>query len=169
MPQEVALEVAPASSAPLLSNLMELYVHDLSEIFPVEIGPDGRFGYDQLPLYWFRPETHHAFLIRYGARVAGFALVTRGSPATDNPEDLDLAEFFVLRSCRRSGVGRRAAFLLWNHFPGQWIVRVSEAHPVGIAFWEATIREYTQGAFSTKEHPGRHHMFRVFSFSATGR
>ena len=36
----------------MLSNLLELYVHDLSEIFPVEIGPEGRFGYETLRLYW---------------------------------------------------------------------------------------------------------------------
>ena len=65
------------------------------------------------------------YLIRVRGRVAGFALVTRGSPATADPLDLDLAEFFVLRSYRRSGVGRRAAVLLWNSLPAHWIVRVA--------------------------------------------
>ena len=36
---------------------------------------------------------------------------------------LDVAEFFVLRRYRRSGVGRSAAFLIWKHFPGTWTVR----------------------------------------------
>ncbi len=165
-PQEVALEVVTEGGAPLLSNLLELYVHDLSEIFALELGPDGRFGYDKLPLYWSEPDTHFAFLIRYRARVAGFALVTRGSPATDDPQDLDLAEFFVLRSYRRSGVGRRAAFLLWNRLPGKWVVRVSEANRAGLPFWEATIREYTRNAFSEKKLPGRLHLFRVFCFGS---
>ena len=84
--QEVTLEVATADSAPVLSNLLELYLHDFSEIFPMEIGADGRFGYDKLPLYWSEPATHFAFLIRCRARIAGFALVTRGSPATDGTE-----------------------------------------------------------------------------------
>ena len=47
----VTLEPATRSDAPLLANLLELYVHDLSEIFPVRIGEDGRFGYERLPLY----------------------------------------------------------------------------------------------------------------------
>jgi predicted acetyltransferase len=165
----VTLDVMTEASAPVLSNLLELYVHDLSEIFPIVLGPDGRFGYDKLPLYWSEPERHFAFLIRSRGGVAGFALVTRGSPATDNPEDLDLAEFFVLRAYRRSGVGRRAACLLWNRLPGHWIVRASKANHVGLRFWAATIREYTKGNFSVKEHPGTHHMFRVFSFSSAAR
>ena len=111
-PLEVSLDVAPARDAALLANLLELYVHDLSEAFPlIELGADGRFGYDPLPLYWSEPERRFPFLIRCGGRVAGFVLVARGSPASDDPDVLDVAEFFVLRRYRRSGVGRRAAFL----------------------------------------------------------
>jgi predicted acetyltransferase len=167
-PQEVSLEVATAASAPVLANLLELYLHDLSEIFGLPVGADGRFGYARLPDYWSEPNTHFAFLIRFRARLAGFALVTRGSPASDDPEALDLAEFFVLRSQRRSGVGRGAASLLWDRLPGHWLVRVSTANHAALPFWETTIREYTQGSFSETEHPGRLHVFRVFSFrSAT--
>ena len=54
---DVALDVAAPGDAGLLANLLELYVHDLSEVFPrIEIGADGRFGYDPLPLYWSEPE-----------------------------------------------------------------------------------------------------------------
>ena len=151
-------------AAPLLSNLLELYIHDLSEIFPLEVGADGRFGYSRLPLYWSEPESRHAFLIKTGATIAGFALATRGSPVTDDPTDLDVAEFFVLRSYRRTGVGRQAASLLWNRLPGQWVVRVSEANRAGLPFWRRTVEEYTCGAFSEAERPGSPHGWRVFTF-----
>jgi predicted acetyltransferase len=164
--QEVTLDVATTGTRSLLSNLLELYVYDLSEIFSIKVGADGRFGYDTLPLYWSEPDTHFAYLIRSNAEVAGFALVTRGSPATDNPHDLDVAEFFVLRSYRGRGVGRRAAFLLWDRVPGRWVVRVSELNRGGLPFWEGAIREYTRGAFCEKTHPGKSHMFRVFSFAS---
>ena len=110
----VVLEAASSTDAGLISNLLELYAHDLSEAFPIEVGSDGRFGYDRLPLYWSEPRRRFPFIIRCGGAIAGFALVMRGSPATDDPEDLDIAEFFVLRRYRRAGVGRRAAFLLWD-------------------------------------------------------
>ena len=164
--QDVALHRATHADAKLLSNLLELYIHDMSEIFPVEVGADGRFGYERLPLYWSEPERRPAFLIRFGGRVVGFALVTRGSPATDDPDDLDVAEFFVLRRYRRSGVGRHAAALLWDHIPGRWVVRVSEGNRAGLPFWEATIRDYTSGAYTASTRPGTPHPSRVFLFTS---
>ena len=161
----VTIRRATQADAVLLSNLLELCVHDLSDVFSIDIGADGRFGYANLPLYWTDPETRFAFLIRAGAHTAGFALVTRGSPVSDNPEDLDLAEFFVLRRHRRSGVGKRAAGLLWALIPGRWIVRVSESNRPAIPFWESAIRAYTHGEFSEAPRPGGLHGWRVFSFT----
>lgn len=164
--QTVTLEAASPGSAELLSNLLELYIHDLSGIFPIEVGPDGRFRYQQLPLYWSEPEKRFPFLIRSGGQIAGFALATRGSPATDDPDHLDVAEFFVLRGHHRSGVGRRAAFLLWNRLPGLWVVRVSEGNRAGLPFWHEVIREYTGGAFSESTRAGSLHGWRVFTFAS---
>jgi predicted acetyltransferase len=56
-----------------------------SSWFPIEIGADGRFGYERQALYWTEPERRFAFLIKSGERVAGFVLVTRGSPVSDDP------------------------------------------------------------------------------------
>jgi predicted acetyltransferase len=163
----VTLAVAQPSDAPLLSNLLELYLHDLSEVFPIEVGPDGRFAYDKLPLYWSEPTSRFAFTIRSGEKMAGFAFATRGSPATSEPEDLDVAEFFILRRYRRSGVGRRAAFALWDQMRGRWVVRVSETNGGALKFWEALVRDYTGGAYSLGEWRGKSSTFRVFTFEGS--
>ena len=168
-PRRVSLATATRADAPLLSNLLELYLHDLSEAFPMEVGADGRFGYEPLALYWTQEERRFPFLIRSGSRVAGFALAARGSPATDDPADLDVAEFFVLRQYRRCGVGREAAFLLWNRLEGRWVVRVSEGNHRALPFWPAVIREYTGGAFSETGRPGTPHAWRVFTFESSAR
>jgi predicted acetyltransferase len=168
-PRAVSLAVATPADAPLLSNLVELYLHDLSESFPIHVGADGRFGYEFLPLYWTETGRRFPFLIRSGPRVAGFVLVTRGSPATEDPTDLDVAEFFVLRQYRRAKVGRHAAFLLWNQFPGRWVVRASEGNHRAVRFWPAVIREYTGGAFSETGRPGTPHPWRVFTFESSSR
>lgn len=162
--EEVTLEAATSACAPVLGNLLEFYLHDMSDIFPIEVGPDGRFGYPRLPLYWSEPDRRFAFLIHAGDKLAGFAFVTRGSPATSDPDDLDLAEFFVLRGYRRSGVGRQAAFLLWDRLPGSWVVRVADHNRVALPFWEDVVNAYTKGSFTRSEHKGKQSMFRVFSF-----
>jgi len=162
----VTLEPASPDRAPLLSNLLALYMHDMSEIFAVEVGADGRFVYDKLPLYWSEPERRFPFLIRSGGKLAGFALVTRGLSGDDAPELLDVAEFFVLRGYRRSGVGREAALLLFGRLPGRWIVRVSEGNRGGVPFWRSTVHQFTSGAFTESKRPGSPHAWRVFAFKS---
>lgn len=162
----VTLETAASGDAELLGNLLELYLHDLSEVFPIEPGLDGRFGYHKLPLYWSEPEKRFPFLIRRAGNAVGFAFVTRGSPATDDPDVLDIAEFFVLRRYRRSGCGRQAAALLWDQLAGRWIVRVSERNHGAMPFWESTISAYTRGQFTRSLRAGSPHSWRDFSFTS---
>jgi predicted acetyltransferase len=103
-------------------------------------------------------------VFRYNGRIAGFALVTRGSPVTDDPSVLDVAEFFVLRRYRRVGVGRQAASALWGTLTGRWVVRVAEANQAALTFWIDIVRRYTGGNFTeaTRDIAGRR--WRVFSF-----
>jgi predicted acetyltransferase len=163
---DVALDAATSAEAPLLGNLLELYVHDLSAVFAsVVLGPDGRFGYPKLPLYWSEPDRRFAFVIRCAGDVAGFALATRGSPMADEPAVFDVAEFFVLRRYRRAGVGRRAALLLWNRLPGWWTVRVAERNRSGLAFWRAVIAEAAAGApVTASTHATGPIVWHVFAF-----
>jgi len=161
---KVVLELAKPEQTALLSHLLELYLHDLSDIFPIDLGPDGRFGYDRLPLYFEEPERRLPFVIRANGQPAGFALVTRGSPVTEDPSDLDVAEFFVARRYRRSSVGRSAAFQLWDRMPGHWIVRVSEGNRRGLPFWRRIIAEYTHGVFSVHTLPGTPYPWCVLKF-----
>ena len=163
----VELEAATHADGKLLENLLELYIHDLSAAFPsIELGADGRFGYPKLPLYWSEPERRFPFLIRHDARTAGFALATRGSPMSEDPSVFDVAEFFVLRRFRRSGVGRMAARLLWQRLPGTWIVRVSLGSPGALPFWTSVIGEYSAGTAIETTRPGTPHAWRVFSFQS---
>jgi predicted acetyltransferase len=166
----VSLDVAGPEHAELLGNLLELYIHDLSAVFPnVELGPDGRFGYPKLPLYWSQPDRRFAFLIRRAERIAGFVLATRGSPAAEDPEVLDIAEFFVLRSDRGYGIGQQAATLLWERMPGKWTVRVSTRNEGAASFWRRTVAQFTRGLATECERPGEPNAWRVFSFESSPR
>jgi len=166
-PRMVSLDQASEADSALLSNLLELYIHDMSEVFPhVQLGPDGRFGYSRLPLYWSEPDRHLAFLIRCDGRVGGFILVTRGSPAVPDPDVLDVAEFFVLRQYRRGRTGREAAFMLWHRFPATWVVRVLEKNAGAVAFWRDTIATFTGGTFSQTRLTREPNDWRVFSFES---
>jgi predicted acetyltransferase len=163
-----ALQPALAHEAPLLANLFELYAHDLSAAFELDIGADGRFGYPKLASYWREPDRHFPFLIRVGTELAGFVLATRGSPATTDPDDLDVAELFVLRRHRRAGVGAAVARALWDRLPGHWIVRVAERNAGALPFWTRVVTDHTRGRFTRALATVGGKPWTVFAFDAPG-
>jgi predicted acetyltransferase len=142
-PESARLELIPAASdqEQVLANLLELYSHDFSEFYDVELGADGRFGYRDLPLYWSEPG-RHPFLATLNDKLAGFALVKQGSTISDNRTDWDMAEFFVMRAYRRHGIGTALAHQVWRRFPGAWQVRVMRSNRHACSFWRAAIRQF---------------------------
>lgn len=167
-PQAISVDPATSSECALLSDLLELYIHELSAIFPtVAIGPDGRFGYPALPLYWTEPERRFPFLIRCGGQIAGFVLVQRAALGPDTADAYDIAEFFVLRQYRRAAVGTRAAHLLWQRLVGPWTVRVAENNRNALGFWRAATATGPTGAVSEVRVMRGERPWIVLSFTTT--
>jgi predicted acetyltransferase len=138
------IELIPATrdQKPILANLLELYIHDFSEFVPLNLAPDGRFGYPRLPLYWSDPH-RHPFLLRADHNLVGFALVKRGSEISGDHSIWDLAEFFILRAYRKRGLGTAAAHEVLQRFPGLWEVRVLPANVPACLFWQRAISRFT--------------------------
>lgn len=146
---QVAIRRATEADRTVVANLFELYLYDFSTVENSEIGSDGRYSMpDMLAGYWEDPQ-RHVFVITVDQKLAGFALVKRGSALAGDLTAMDLAEFFILRNYRRVGVGRTAAQAILAHFGDQrWVVRVLAGNPAALAFWEQTIGEYTHGQFT---------------------
>lgn len=143
MTTNVSLQEANAADAARLDNLLQLYIHDLSALFPhVELNDAGRYTYAPLASYLTGAPERRAFLLRADGRLAGFALARRGSPALPEAEVWDVAEFFVLRRLRGAGIGRTAALRLWEQLGGACTVRVSNANVRALSFWRRAIAEY---------------------------
>ena len=167
----VALVRASESDQTTLANLLHLYVHDFSEFLGTTPSEQGWFSYPRLPLYW-REAGRAAFLIRAGDALAGFALTSRGSVVSGDPEVADLAEFFVVRGVRRHGVGRDAAYQLFSAVPGAWEVRVIESNRPAQHFWRRVIGQYTAEQFKvepwTRKDGSQWHVFRFTSSGGPG-
>jgi predicted acetyltransferase len=162
---DIQLDPALREQSPILANLLELYAHDFSEFQHLDIGPDGRFGYKSLPLYWSE-SNRHPFLIRFDGKLAGLALVKRGSEISDSQEVWDMAEFFVLRGCRRHRIGTLAAQEVWRRFPGLWEVRVMQSNPSATLFWKRAISDFIRESIQPVriEMDGR--SWQLFSFKS---
>lgn len=159
----VEVVAAAQGQEAILANLLELYAHDFSEFHDVAIGPDGRFGYKSLPLYWSEPG-RHPFLVWADGALAGLVLVKRGSEFSGNEAVWDMAEFFVLRGYRRRGIGTHVAHQVWKSLRGLWEVRVMESNVAGHDFWARAITSFagTEARAVPARKDGK--SWRVFSF-----
>lgn len=146
----VHLELAGCSDLTLFQHLMQFYFYDFTAYLNIHVEEDGSFqSYPDLEKY-LRPsdKRHHAYIIRCDGKIAGFALVD--SPANHPDGDHYMTEFFVLKRFRRQGVGRKAACLLFDKYPGRWYVsQISDNLPAQ-NFWRSIISAYTDGAFTER-------------------
>jgi predicted acetyltransferase len=144
----MSIELLPSAAAEqsTLENLFQLYLYDLCEHGGPPPDERGRFDADGLRQTWSDPGAA-PFLIRADGRLAGFAVVFRQSRIHTPFDGHAIAEFFVLRGCRRFGVGTAAASQLFDRFPGRWEVATSAGNVPAIAFWRSVSQHYTCGRY----------------------
>jgi predicted acetyltransferase len=147
----MSLTVNPVSPSEhsLLRRLYPLYVHDLSEFGAAySLDAEGLWQPDYLPDWLSGKDDVHPLLFRLDGRPVGFAFVGQAPfPFMTPGRDFRLSEFFVLRAERRHGVGRRAAFALFDRFPGVWQLSQLPSNHGAISFWRRVIGEYMGGDF----------------------
>jgi len=165
---QIEVLAAQLEQEAVLANLLELYAHDFSELRDLDLGEDGRFGYGTLPLYWTEPG-RYPFLIRVDGDLAGLVLVKRGSGISGAEVVWDMAEFFVVRGCRRRGVGTQAALEVWRRFPGVWEVRVMQKNDAARLFWAETISLFTGEESRPVAFERGGDAWVLFSFESRGR
>lgn len=135
-----------ADRAPL-QQMLELYQHDISDIWDQDLDASGRYGY-ALDKYWANPACL-PFVFLQAGKYAGFALLNDSVSLPEN--DIWLAQFFVMKKYRRQGTGRQAALALFESVRGRWEVGQMPGNLAALAFWRRVIGEYTQGAFVEHE------------------
>jgi len=157
------IDVIPAAldDKPVLANLMQLYLYDFSEFAGWTINRHGLYDYRYLDHYWTEPD-RYPFLLQVAGELAGFALV-RSLDEGDEPV-YHVAEFFIMRTFRRTGHGEASARQLFYRFPGQWSISQLERNEAAQRFWRAVIGRYT-GETYTERIDERGH--RIQEFVAT--
>ena len=98
-------------------------------------------SYTHLDVY--KRQDRYPFLVKVDGKLAGLVLVKRGSEVSGNRAVWDMAEFFVLRGCRRRGIGTQVAHEVWKQFPGPWEVRVMKSNVSAHDFWTRAISAFT--------------------------
>ncbi|PCJ24044.1 MAG: hypothetical protein COA96_10565 [SAR86 cluster bacterium] len=131
------------TSKGILSNLLELYCHDMSQWLDVETDERGTFSkhYNVLQCW---ENGGSVFIAKKGVLPIGFAIVQPAQQFT-NAGGWDLKEFFVLRKYRRTGAGQKLAKFVWDTSSDKWLVRVHSANRPAVPFWRTTIESYSNG------------------------
>ena len=140
----ITFERVGGAADPILRNLYQLYIHDMSEWLGLDVGDDGCYAFDTAAL-WHGDLA--VYLARADGRLAGFGVAASAKAWLGREAARDVKDLFVLRRYRQQGVGRALAQHLWREFPGEWLVRVLAANRPAVPFWRAAVRAFTGSAF----------------------
>ncbi len=128
----ITLRAADRPQWPVIENLMQFYMYDLSAWYPIAFGEDGRYAIGSKADYLALPGTQ-AWLILADDELAGFAVVD--DELVDPRHDLNLGYFFVGRRFRGRGVGSAAFGGLLARYPGAWELYYLARNAGAAAFW----------------------------------
>ena len=70
-------------------------------------------------------------------------------------DSFSIAEFFILKKYRRTGIGKGVAKQIFDLHKGDWEVYQRENNLPARSFWIKVIDEYTQGQFLQALEHGR--------------
>jgi len=129
-PGLVELELVTTATRPVVENLLQLYVHDLSQFRLSRPDEAGRYNHDERYAVFFSDPDRCAYLVRDENGPVGFGLV-RGLGETR----CLMAGFFVVRGVRRLGVGQVAALAMLRRHPGVWEIPFQDENAVAARFW----------------------------------
>jgi predicted acetyltransferase len=159
----VTVSVRDARSAPgdrlWIQSVYRDYLDDLNPgtgIFPA-LGEIGHREPDQIA-HWFGDPNTFPLVIVKGGEPVGFARVLRAVASAAQPRvDYRMAEFFVLRTRRRLGIGQTAVQLILSRFAGRWEISEYLRNTTAVSFWRRVVAGYTRGSYQERIVNGEVH------------
>lgn len=134
---KVSLQPVTLDQKELLRKMLKAYEQELT-------GEDNPGDYKYLDSYWEK-ENRKPYFITVNKTISGFALVNRHTLI--QKKGYNLAEFYIRKEFRNQGIGKQAAYKLFDMFPGKWEVRQMTSNPKAQAFWNKVIAAYTNNHF----------------------
>jgi predicted acetyltransferase len=149
----IKIKQAVLNEKEIIKNLMQFYFYDFSEFVEAHVEENGQFAaYPYLDDYWNEP-TRFPYLVELEGKLAGFALVRL---IEENEQRyFSIAEFFVMKKYRRSGVGNFLAKEVFSLHQGQWEVFQMEKNIPAQHFWRKVISNYTSGEYTEQIRDNR--------------
>jgi predicted acetyltransferase len=150
-PASRPVELRPVGRADraVLTNLGQLFRHDLSESYGHVPNDDGSFNDRTVDLFLAGAEPEaRGWLITAAGRTGGYVLT-----AADPGGGRTVSAFFVVRGLRRTGIGRIAALEVIRMVPGRWVIGFQRYNPGVEDFWSAIATELTGDKWEIHDGP----------------
>jgi predicted acetyltransferase len=127
----------------ILQNMFEFYDYEFSQYLDFEVNKDGLFRKAPVSMY-ISDNRFKSHFIKSHEKLLGFVIVKK----TDNKPSFEIEQFFVLNKYNGKGVGKQAAFKIFDQYRGDWKVTQIEKNYSAQAFWRNVIKNYTNNSYS---------------------
>ena len=132
----------------VIRNLMQFYMYDFSEFIKYDVEETGLFApYPNLEEYW-EDSNKFPYIIENDGKHVGFVLVK--FTQAERLNYFSIAEFFILKKYRFSGVGKSVAIQIFDLHKGNWEVHQRSSNKPAQVFWVKVINEYSKGEFQER-------------------
>ena len=153
--ESLSISNATKSEKLTIARLLQFHLHDFSEFAGVEdtfgeVDKDGMFQYGHFDSYW-ADRRREPLLFRIDTQIVGFAFVNDWS-VSGHATDRCMAEFFILRKYRGTGIGKSAALEIIRRRPGNWEIPVAHYNQPALIFWRSVVSSIVE--YSVKEVAG---------------
>ncbi len=118
-----------------MERLLQLYLHELS--FFVDLALDDAFNYNYPYLTnYFNEENRKILFVENDTNIIGFVMLEIGKTNF-------IHELFILNKYRKTGIGEKVVFALFDEYKGNWDIKVVPNSVLAEKFWTKGISEYT--------------------------
>ncbi|CAG9622757.1 GNAT family N-acetyltransferase [Sutcliffiella rhizosphaerae] len=136
-----------------MQHLFQFYIYDFSEFIEVHVEENGRYSdYPYLSNYWTEDD-RYPYLIKFNGNIAGFVLVRWLEE--ERKSHFSIAEFFIMRKYRRTGLGKLVAKDIIRSHKGEWEVFQIEKNKPAQLFWRNVIADFTGGQYTERVGDGK--------------
>ncbi|MDQ0859265.1 GNAT family N-acetyltransferase [Bacillus sp. V2I10] len=148
---EFSLKIADFSERTIVENLLQYYSYDFTEFNHNRVNDQGRFNdYPYFENYWTEIG-RYPYLIKVREEYAGFVMVRYDASGNY----FSMAEFFIMKKFRQSGLGKKIAHNVFQLHSGKWEVLQVEKNKPAQSFWRKVIGEFTAGDYTERMVNGR--------------
>ncbi len=131
----IEIRKALDSEKEIIENIYQFYEYDFSEMTFDDVEPNGLFERYKYIDRYFTDEDRTLYYVFVSGKIAGFVMMNKYPYLL--PEKVNsIAEFFIMRKYRRSGIGQYTAKYIFENYPGRMIFEVRKLNTKAIAFWQ---------------------------------